>query len=243
MKRIFACLLAVVMLVAMTCTASAEETVTVSVGNVRGEVGELVEVPVSVSEGHYLVNGRIFLTYDPTVLELQEVCDDPDNPYFENVNTAILDSSFMWMFASPKAGKANFVFATSSSAGNATGGAIYTLTFKLLKEADASAIVVTVPEMRTNNGGEDTDAALTLVNADVEVLKFDPTPDLKGDVNGNGDVTLPDAVRLFYYANGEPGLELTEKQLRNADVTGDGVVNLADAVRLFYYVSGSIVKL
>ncbi len=236
MKRLAAVLLTCVLLFAMTSVAFAEESVTITVGSVKGEVGDVVQVPVSVSEGHYMVNGRIFLTYDPTVLELQEVCDDVDNPYFEDVNTDILDSSFMWAFKSPKAGKANFVFATSADTGNTAGGAIYTLTFKLLKKADNSAIVVTVPEISTNSGAGDTDAVLTLVDGDVKVTEVDDTPTMKGDVNGDGKVNLPDATRLFYYINGL--LELTDQQMLNADLTGDGVVDLNDATRLFFYVGG-----
>lgn len=236
MKRLTAVLLALVMLAAMTCTVAAEEAVTITVGAIDGEVGDVVEVPVTVSEGHYLVNGRIFLTYDPTVLELQAVCDDADNPYFESVNADILDSSFMWAFNVPQAGKANFVFATSADVGNATGGAIYTLTFKLLKKASNSAIVITCPEIRQNSGAGDTDAALTLVNGSVKVTEPDTTPAMRGDINGDGNVNLSDATRLFYYINGL--LELTEQQMLNADLTGDGTVDLNDASRLFYYVGG-----
>lgn len=235
MKRLTAFLLAMVMLFAMTCTASAEEAVTITVGAIDGNVGDVVQVPVTVSEGHYMVNGRIFLTYDPTVLELQAVCDDADNPYFETVNTDILDSSFMWAFNVPTAGKANFVFATSADVGNAAGGAIYTLTFKLLRKAE-STITVTVPEIRTNSGEEDTDAVLTLVDGAVKVTEVDTTPAVRGDINSDGVVNLSDATRLFYYINGL--LELTEQQMLNADLTGDGIVDLNDASRLFYYVGG-----
>ena len=238
MKRVTALLLAVVMLLTMTCVVSAEEAVTVTVGTVTGEVGEIVEVPVSISENHYMVNGRLFLTFDPTVLELVVVTDDPDSPYFEEINTDIIDSSFMWIVRSPEAGRVHAVFATSSKMGNATGGVIFTLQFKLLKEG-AAEIALTIPELRTNStGNEDADAALTTVNGTVKITPFDPTPALKGDVNGDGLVTFPDSVRLFYAVNAM--LTLTNKQMKNADVDGNGVVNLVDAARLFYCVSGVI---
>lgn len=242
MKRMIALLLAAVMLLSMlTWSVAASETVTVTVGSVSGEIGDTVQVPVSVSDGHYLVNGRIFLSYDPTVLELQTVCEDEYNPYFETVNADIFDSSFMWGFASPAAGSAKFVFATSKDTGSATGGVMFTLTFKLLKEADTSAVTLAVPEMCANDGSEDRNAVLTLVDGSVTVTKPDLTPAIPGDVNGDGLVTLPDAVRLLYYVNGM--VSLTDKQTINADVTGDGTVGLADAVRLFYFVSGQIGEL
>ncbi len=238
MKRLTALILALAMLLCGVCTVSAEEGVTVTVGEVMGEIGQTVQVPVSVSEGHYLVNARIFLTYDPTVLELQKVCDDEDNPYFENVNTEIVDSSCMWAFAAPSAGKANFVFVSSADQGNATGGTLYTLTFKLLKESYKGAIKITVPEMRSNNGGEDFDAAVTMVEGAVNVFPVDNTPELRGDVNGDGLVNLLDSIRLLYYTNDM--LMLTPKQQKNADVNGSGTINLTDALRLFYYISGEL---
>ena len=238
MKRVTALLLAVVMLLTMTCTASAEEAVTVTVGTVTGEIGDVVEVPVSISENHYMVNGRLFLTFDPTMLEPVVVTDDPDCPYFEEINTDIIDSSFMWIVRSPEEGRIHAVFASSSKTGNATGGVIFTLQFRLLKEG-AAAITLTIPELRTNSkGGADADAALTIVDGAVDVTPFDPTPAVKGDVNGDGVVTFPDAVRLFYAVNNL--LRLTNKQMINADVTGDGEVSLIDAARLFYYVSGIV---
>ncbi len=238
MKRVTAMLLAVVMLLAMTCAVSAENAVTVTVGAIEGEVGDMIEVPVSISEGHYMVNTRIFLTYDPTALELQKVCDDADNPYFENINTDIIDSSFMWAVKSPEAGRFNAIFATSASTGNRTGGVIFTLTFKLLRETTGE-ITVTIPELKTNStGGADEAAALTVVNGAVAVKPFDPTPAVKGDVNGDGAANLPDAVRLFYYVNNM--LKLTDKQMVNADVTDDGKVNLSDAAKLFYVISGEM---
>ena len=236
MKRITAMILAVVMLLTMTVVASAQDTVTITVGSVKGEVGDIVQVPVSVSDGHYLVNGRIFLQYDSSVMELQKVCADEDNPYFETVNPAVFDSACMWGFAVPTAGRANFVFATSKDSGSAVGGVMYTLTFKLLRTTDGGAVTVTVPEMRRNNGGEDFDAMLTLVSGDVTVKPFDPTPAVKGDTDGNGTVDLSDAVRLFCYVNGM--VQMTDKQLVNADVNGDGNLTLADASRLFYHISG-----
>lgn len=237
MKRITAIILSLVLLVTMAFTASAQESVTITVGSAKGEVGELVQIPVTVSEGHYLVNGRIFLSYDPNVLELQQVCEDEDNPYFEQINEEIIDSSFMWAFASPVVGRANFVFATSSDSGNAAGGTIFTLTFKLLQTTDGTPITATIPEMRCNNGGaEDYDAPLTIENGTVRVVPYDPTPAVKGDANGDGQVNLSDALRVFYYFNGIA--QLTDKQIANADLNGDGQVSLAEVTRLFYYVSG-----
>lgn len=51
-----------------------------------------------------------------------------------------------------------------------------------------------------------------------------------GDLNGDGDANIADAVLLQKYILG--GQEITEEQFRNADLTGDGYVDSFDMVLL-----------
>lgn len=61
---------------------------------------------------------------------------------------------------------------------------------------------------------------------------------LMGDLNGNGEIDLDDATRMFYSVNGL--VELNDNELAVADCTGDGTIDLDDATRLFYIVNGLI---
>ncbi len=71
-------------------------------------------------------------------------------------------------------------------------------------------------------------------------IKFpEEEPDvLKGDVDGNGDVDIYDALRLFKHVNEELTLEGSE--LAAGDVDGNGDVDIYDALRLFKYVNEEI---
>ena len=60
-----------------------------------------------------------------------------------------------------------------------------------------------------------------------------------GDINGDGEVNISDAVLLFNYISFPNERETTHALTNagNADVTGNGVVNIGDAVLLFNWVS------
>ena len=60
-----------------------------------------------------------------------------------------------------------------------------------------------------------------------------------GDVTGDGNVNIGDAVLLFNWVSFPNERETTYALTRadNADVTGNGVVNIGDAVLLFNWVS------
>ena len=98
--------------------------------------------------------------------------DDEDNPYFEDYNTKIFKSTYMWAFNGDDAGLAKLAFATSSAKGTTAGGEMFFLTFKVIGEApEGSALTVLIPEMCSNdgttNGGEDYFTTVATVNGSV----------------------------------------------------------------------------
>ena len=68
-----------------------------------------------------------------------------------------------------------------------------------------------------------------------------PTPVLKGDVNGDGEVDIGDAVVVSRYSAGF--LSLDSVQLITADVNGDGEVDIGDAVVISRYSAGFITSI
>jgi Ca2+-binding EF-hand superfamily protein len=65
---------------------------------------------------------------------------------------------------------------------------------------------------------------------------------LKGDVNGDGHVTLKDVTLLFQYVNNQ----ITKDKLKvfdAADVNGDSKVTLKDVTKVFQYVNNQIASL
>ena len=67
-----------------------------------------------------------------------------------------------------------------------------------------------------------------------------PMESIKGDVNGDGEVDIADAVCIVNYVVGKPNAAFIEAA---ADVDGDGVVDIADAVRIVNLVVGKITAL
>ena len=61
-----------------------------------------------------------------------------------------------------------------------------------------------------------------------------------GDVNGDQEVDVNDAILVYAYVNGKA--EFTEDQLNAADVNGDGEVDVNDAILVYAYVNGKITK-
>jgi hypothetical protein len=62
---------------------------------------------------------------------------------------------------------------------------------------------------------------------------------LKGDVNGDGKVTLKDVTQMFQYVNNQ----ITKDKLKvfdAADVNGDSKVTLKDVTKVFQYVNNQI---
>lgn len=63
----------------------------------------------------------------------------------------------------------------------------------------------------------------------------------KGDVTGDGEVNVNDALTIIRHVNGY--ITLDEKALAVADVTGDGEINVNDALTIVRFVNGYIDKL
>jgi hypothetical protein len=59
----------------------------------------------------------------------------------------------------------------------------------------------------------------------------------KGDVNGDGDVDIADAVCVVNYVVGKSNTTFNEAA---ADANGDGDIDIADAVHIVNYVVGKI---
>ena len=211
-----------------TTTAAGVPAVTYSVSVSPQEVvrGDFVEVSVTVSEGHYLVNGQLCIDYDPTVLEPQ---DPFEEGYIPEVNKAILDRTYMWEEGLPTPGRIKFAFASSRLEGTTAGGTIFTITFKVtaIPEGGTTAITLSAPETGSAVNGVDYDVTPTFENAVI------PVTVLRGDVNFDGWVELDDAVAVFYHIN--KVRILSGDALLAADVNDDGTVNLHDAARLFYH--------
>ena len=60
----------------------------------------------------------------------------------------------------------------------------------------------------------------------------------KGDVDGNGQITLQDAMKLLYAINDK--YNMTAEEFARADIDGDGKLEAVEALMIIQYVNGTI---
>ena len=214
-----------------TAVTAPAVTYTASISQQEITVGDFVEVAFNVSEGHYLVNGQLWIDYDPTVLE-------PQDPFevgcITEVNTAIFNSRYMWDAAISAPGRLKFAFASPELNGTTAGGTMFTLTFTVrsMPEGGTTAVTLSAPETGAAVNGVDFEITPTFENAAITVTS------LRGDVNADGKVDIYDVMRLFKFVNEEIGV--TDVYLPACEVNDDGEVDIFDAMRLFKFVNEEI---
>lgn len=230
------------MLCSLAVTATAEPAaVEIAAGSVTAKLGDTVQIPVTLSENHYLVNTRFYITYDPALLELQVVNEAAECSYINDWNASLFTADAMWAGRLVNAGDLRVVYATSLDVGKTVGGTLFTLTFKVLAGAGKDIpVTITMQESSANDGttdnGNDYTPVVNVTNGTVAVEHP------KGDVNGDGIVNIADATMLFRYVNAR--VALNEEQLARADVVAPtGNVNIGDALVLFRYANGRLASL
>lgn len=188
----------------------------ISAAAVSGYTGDIVAVPITIEKNPGIIAAQYKLSYDATKLKLIEIKDAglletpfmsdnySNNPYILSWGDGLLKEN------NTKTGKAATAY------------------FKILDSASAgtTAITLTTDEVYDKNLKE---VNFTTVNGSIEIMKCVP-----GDVNGDGEAKLNDAILLRRYISGEA----VEIDLKAADVNGDGYVKLDDAVLLRRYMAG-----
>ncbi len=225
-----------------TTTQVPRETVTYTVGDIVGTVGDVVQTTITVSDGHYMTNGQIVVKYDPTVLALKAVSEDTANPYAATLNEALFAQAPSWAFREYAPAEACLASATAAPSGVATGGVLFTVAFEIIGEAaDGTTVTLMIPEMcSVVPRGDVFERYNTLTDTVAGTVQVNNTY-ARGDINGDGAVDIADATMLFRAANGR--IVLTDDQERRAQLTEDDIVDIADAVKLFRYVNGRLANL
>ncbi|MBR5134113.1 MAG: hypothetical protein IKV35_00775, partial [Clostridia bacterium] len=132
MKRMISIVVAAMMLVSLfAVSASAANGATVTVASVNGKKGDIVEVPVTISENSYLVNADMHITFDSSKVKLVAYYADPDGDdgdliCYSTENTILGNG---WMYLGNEITKGDFVFvaATGSQVGLTKGGELFRL--------------------------------------------------------------------------------------------------------------------
>ena len=115
-------------------------------------------------------------------------------------------------------------------------GKLGTAVFEILKDAKVGETEIEVKVDTASDYKENT-IAISKASGTVEILRAEK--EIPGDVNGDGEVKLNDALLLRRYVAGYE----VQINMETSDVNGDGEVKLNDALLLRRYVAGYEVAL
>ena len=132
-----------------TTSLDIRETVTLSAGMVsEAQVGDIIQVPIMMSDNHYAVSGTIDIGYTASVLEPQMVAD---GQYIDAIDTTVIPGG-TGSVSLASSGKLRLTFSSSKTVGGTTSGAVVILNFKVLSYVAETPITLTVSALKSNNG-------------------------------------------------------------------------------------------
>lgn len=198
---------------------TAQATAQLSVESKTATAGSTVTVPVRLQNNPGVTGFMLQIDYDSSKLELLR---------------ATSGTSFSGMEIN--ASNPVRVLWTSSSQKNVTGtGTVLELTFRVKNGVSGQAQIKVTPGDAENASGN---VSMNTVSGTVTVATS-TGGSLRGDVNGDGTISLRDVTSLRKYL---VDLE-TDINTANADVNGDGTISLRDVTALQKYLIGLISSL
>lgn len=175
------------------------------VGEVKGRAGEIVEVPVTIVNNPGFAAFDIFITYEKSVMELN------------NIKMSGLVSSGM---SAPNANEGIVSFMALADIIN--DGELFTLEFVIKESAPDGSYAVSVSGNAYNSQKETVN--IIFEEGLVKVVSVEP-----GDVDGNGTINSLDAMRILQCSAKMLKVEELEYP-EAADFDGNGLVNSLDAM-------------
>lgn len=200
-------------------TASASTTPTpptgtvVSIANVTTTQNSNVTRPIIVENVNNMAAATIWLTYDPTVVNVLSVSAGDLGGVTTNIDNTIGKVTMLAFSTTAKSGSVTFANVMLRAVGqiNAT-----------------SSLTLTVPSLADQNGAP--------ISRTIKSGTFTISSVIKGDVNGDNQVTVVDALFVAQYTVGLR--TLNSQQLAAADVNNDGQVTIVDALFIAQYTVG-----
>ena len=200
---------------------------------VCGKAGEKVRVPVILENNPGFADLSIEIDYDSAVVELTDV--QPNNEVGGNFTPAQNYTVRPYVL--------NWV---NDENNNLFNGVLAILTFTIKQDAPLGSYPITVDYYRgitgNNIDGEDVNydkdwnrVPLNYISGKLIVCAYTP-----GDINGDGEVDINDAICLLKYV---AGWKLDGVVIEALDVNGDGRVNTKDAIQILRYIAGRNVTL
>ena len=214
-------------------TVPESPSASITIVPVCGKAGEKVRVPVILENNPGFADLSIEIDYDSAVVELTDV--QPNNEVGGNFTPAQNYTVRPYVL--------NWV---NDENNNLFNGVLAILTFTIKQDAPLGSYPITVDYYRgitgNNIDGEDVNydkdwnrVPLNYISGKLIVCAYTP-----GDINGDGEVDINDAICLLKYV---AGWKLDGVVIEALDVNGDGRVNTKDAIQILRYIAGRNVTL
>lgn len=188
-------------------------TPTLRIDDTTASVGQTVQIPVYID--NIELSGLTFtVKYDPAVLKYSS---------YSNVAFGLED------FNTSNTANGELIVSFINNVGTVSGQAVVLIFDVLAKSACTTKVTVSASDTLDAQ-----DKSVTLKSSEATISV---TAAIKGDVNGDGKVTIADAKWVLQASSGSR--TLTAEQKIAADVNGDGKVTIADAKWLLQVASGS----
>ncbi|MBQ7542144.1 MAG: hypothetical protein IJT44_07635 [Clostridia bacterium] len=221
MKKAMTILFAAILTFALLIPAHALDGTLAVTSIASARAGDTVTVTVSLQNNPGLYTALVGVTYDTAALDLVSVADcglfgASADTMTAGGNLDMIPYRVLWM---------DNVGSLVSASGD-----LLTITFKVADDAQPGtySFAVTCDANNTLDANIDT-YDLGTANGSVTVVR------MPGDADGNGQITLRDAILISRWLAG--GFNIT-LDLSSADVNGDGIVNLMDVVLIKRYLVG-----
>ena len=221
LKKTMAVLFAAILTFALLIPAHALNGTLAVTSIASARAGDTVTVTVSLQNNPGLYTAMIGLSYDTAALDLVSVADcglfgTAEHTMTASGNLDQIPYCVLWM--------------DNTGALISASGDLLTITFKVADDAQPGTynFTVTCSAVNTLDANVDT-YDLGAATGSVTVVR------VPGDTDGNGQITLRDAILISRYLVG--GWEVT-LDLASADVNGDGIVNLMDVVLIKRFLVG-----
>lgn len=234
MKKLGSYLLIAVLVLSLALTAEAAEAVscTVSADSVSAAAGGTVTVPVRIAENPGFTNFAIALDYDREQLELISIhVSDGENAYLcgclASVNTEWADED----------GKTYGYIVCANPEKVTDDGVLFTAVFQVSETFSGTTEVTPITQYMRNENSD----FILFEDLLVSDISGAVTGILRGDLNGDGDITARDASLIYNILKSEE--EITDDLLAVADVNNDGEISARDAQKVYNYANGKISSL
>ena len=185
-----------------------------TVETVSGRPGEVVKVTVSVEKNPGLAGFRHTLTFDAAALRLEDVV--MEGSFAEG--TLVLNEE------QTAQGQVTLVWFQTSD--NLESGAVYTLTFTILEEAEGEYPITLTFDDWDNGNAAGENVLFQKQDGMVEALAY-----WLGDVTEDRQLTMKDVLLLAQVVSGQD-IKLTENQQLAADVNENGAIDIHDVILL-----------